>query len=87
MNMEESWKTNTKDTILHLETCRRGCPKIYRPVCGTDGKTYANQCILKIATCESNGRIRKRSNGKCSMCVFVFSNSSQSGRKSPNGKL
>ena len=45
--------------------CNKGCPRIYRPVCGTDGKTYANQCLLDIAKCKSGGKIRRDHIGRC----------------------
>jgi len=45
--------------------CKRKCPEIYKPVCGTDGITYDNQCYLNIAICKSKGKIKKEKDGGC----------------------
>lgn len=35
------------------------CPQIHRPVCGRDGRTYSNDCVLR----RSEARLRHR--GEC----------------------
>jgi coxsackievirus/adenovirus receptor len=44
--------------------CQGICAEIYFPVCGSDGKTYSNECELQInVPCVKN--LTKSSNGPC----------------------
>jgi len=35
---------------------RKFCTKIYKPVCGTDFKTYGNRCLFEKAKCRDNSK-------------------------------
>ena len=41
------------------------CTEEYRPVCGTDGKTYSNECKMELSACGKNDTITVSYNGEC----------------------
>ncbi|KAL3289355.1 hypothetical protein HHI36_022791 [Cryptolaemus montrouzieri] len=56
--------------------CPSTCPNYgdhvtSRPVCGSDGVTYNNQCELQQAACTSNANITVKFPGKCDPCAGV----------------
>ena len=61
--------------------CEQGCPKEVDLVCGSDGITYNNECIMKQTACQTNTMITVRRGGDCgeydalrpfSLEVFVY---------------
>jgi len=46
-------------------TCPETCPLQYLPVCGSDGQTYPNLCLLKASACKNNKTVAVFKKGKC----------------------
>ncbi|XP_049875884.1 serine protease inhibitor dipetalogastin-like [Pectinophora gossypiella] len=60
-----------RDLILprrDLKHCK--CRRSRRPVCGTDGRTYNNRCLLKCAF-KTYGDVRLRHKGRCKHSTFA----------------
>ena len=51
--------------------CGVACTLEYFPQCGSNGKTYSNQCFLRAAVCESDGEITFAYLGECKSKYIV----------------
>ncbi|RDD43780.1 Peptidyl-glycine alpha-amidating monooxygenase A [Trichoplax sp. H2] len=74
------------------ESCKDDCPRIYDPICGSNGKTFDNECLMKYTICKTGQIIEVSHFGPCKrqntqpkpterkcdpMCVYDPKNSKQ----------
>ncbi|KAF4521050.1 hypothetical protein B566_EDAN008122 [Ephemera danica] len=44
--------------------CPEGCPEGGTPVCGTDGSSYINECVLRMTACQRQENLREGSESR-----------------------
>lgn len=60
-----------KNGTLFCE-CVSSCPKIYKPVCGSDGMSYFSECFLQSNSCLLSQQITVEHPGHCSKFVYLI---------------
>ncbi|KAK7790549.1 hypothetical protein R5R35_012919 [Gryllus longicercus] len=45
--------------------CPADCPDVFAPVCGSDGATYDNHCLLRQKACRDQASVRVQHSGEC----------------------
>jgi len=78
--IEEEEKEKDEDDIPEVaidRECPNDCGKDFAPVCGSNGRTYNNHCLLKQESCNKRIRITKASDGPCkegcrNFCPLLF---------------
>lgn len=51
--------------LITGQNCLFECTTEYNPVCGSNGKTYANECVMKADSCDLDMMITIASKGPC----------------------
>jgi hypothetical protein len=61
------------DVLKIIRECPTMCDRMYAPVCGSNGVTYGNECMMTVDSCDRKEDITKLHDGKCKEDQFAES--------------
>ncbi|XP_022796048.1 uncharacterized protein LOC111334546 isoform X2 [Stylophora pistillata] len=61
---------NTSHGYVECKCPQHTCHNARKIICGTDGKTYLNMCVLRKEICRVKQQIKKKHDGRCSGELF-----------------
>merc|ERR1712046_388045 len=64
-NFENFEKLNGELPPVPKKECPLMCNRMYAPVCGSNGVTYGNECMMTTDSCERDEDITKAHDGEC----------------------
>ncbi|XP_054541374.1 double-headed protease inhibitor, submandibular gland-like [Pan troglodytes] len=59
----------TVNCSRYIKGLKTACPRDWRPICGTDQKTYSNECMFCMQNQDQELQLRKLHEGKCIQCT------------------
>ncbi|XP_016074573.1 PREDICTED: serine protease inhibitor Kazal-type 1 [Miniopterus natalensis] len=65
LSLSANAKADVPGTKAVCNSSVNGCTKIYKPVCGTDGQTYSNECILCMENKNRKTPVLIKKQGPC----------------------
>jgi len=64
-------KNNENESDVEAECSEINCSRELKPVCGSNGKTFNNFCLLRKQECLDQTKIEKNHDGKCTVCEEI----------------